>query len=165
MAIRDSLLPDFDQEMAATRGVLCCVPDPLLSWKPHPKSFSMGELASHIARIPRWGETILDRDFYDVAQGTARPYEESPRTIVIATFDGHVSSVRRRLIERTDAELLAPWSLKKGAHTLMTMPRLTAIRRYVLHHIIHHRGQLTVYLRLQDVALPALYGASADQQM
>ena len=165
MSIRDSLLPDFDQEMAATRRVLERVPDAQLDWRPHAKSFTLGGLATHIANIPYWGEAILDRDFYEMTE-TGPPKAALPsQAEVLAAFDRHAGHVRRRLVERSDAELAAPWELRKGAHILMVMPRLTALRRFVLHHLIHHRGQLTVYLRLQNVALPPLYGATADERM
>jgi uncharacterized damage-inducible protein DinB len=165
MSIRESLLPDFDQEMAATRKVLERVPDASLSWRPHEKSFSLAGLATHIASIPHWGEAILERDAYDLA-GTGSPKPEQPTLAdVLRVFDSHVAAVRRRLIECSDGELNAPWELRNGAQMLMVMPRLTAFRRFLLHHIIHHRGQLTVYLRLQNVALPPVYGPTADERM
>jgi uncharacterized damage-inducible protein DinB len=164
MTVKDTFLPDFDHEMAVTRRVLERVPEALLGWKPHEKSFALGGLAAHIAQIPHWGEAILDRDSYDVAQ-PGRPAPESSAADVLATFDGHVSTVRRRLIERSDAELMAPWTLRRGTQTLMLMPRIVALRSFLIHHIIHHRGQLTVYLRLQDVPVPPLYGSTADEKM
>jgi uncharacterized damage-inducible protein DinB len=164
MTLKDAFLPDFDHEMAVTRRVLERVPEAAFGWKPHEKSFALGGLATHIAQIPRWGESILDRESYDVAQG-GRPAEAPSHAAVLETFDRHVANVRKRLLERSEAELMAPWSLKRGAQTLMLMPRLTALRSFLLHHIIHHRGQLTVYLRLQDVPLPPLYGSTADEKM
>ena len=164
MTVKDTFLPDFDHEMAVTRRVLERVPAGALGWKPHDKSFALGDLAAHIAQIPRWGETILERDFYDVAQG-GRPGTPASPAGVLDTFDRHVAAVRRQLIERSDAELMAPWSLKRGTQTLMLMPRIVALRSFLIHHIIHHRGQLTVYLRLQDVPVPPLYGSTADEQM
>jgi uncharacterized damage-inducible protein DinB len=168
MPVRDSLLPEFDHEMAVTRRVLERLPEAGWTWKPHEKSFDLGSLAAHVARIPRWGRTILDRDSYDLSHeanpGTSVA-EPSTLANVLETFDRHVSELRRQLVERSDAELMAPWALKRGAQLVMSMPRLTALRSFVLHHLIHHRGQLTVYLRLQDVPLPPLYGSTADERM
>ena len=168
MPVRDSLLPEFDHEMAVTRRVLERVPESGWAWKPHEKSFDLGGLAAHVARIPRWGRTILDGDSYDLDhEDTAATGAAPPATLqgVLETFDRHVGDLRKQLINRTDGELMAPWALKRGSHLVMSMPRLTALRSFVLHHLIHHRGQLTVYLRLQDVPLPPLYGSTADERM
>ena len=165
MALKDSLLPEFDQEMAATRRVLERVPDQALAWKPHAKSFGLGALATHIAHIPHWGETILDRESHDLLQTSSGRTEQPSTAAVLELFDRHVAAVRRRLLERSDAELMAVWTLRRGAQVVMSMPRIAALRSFLLHHLIHHRGQLTVYLRLQDVPLPPLYGSTADEQM
>jgi len=169
MPVRDSLLPEFDHEMAVTRRVLERVPESGWAWRPHEKSFDMGGLAAHVARIPRWGRTILDRESYDLANdatnGAPVAPEASTLRAVLETFDRHVAELRRHLLDKTDAELLAPWALMRGSQLVMSMPRLTALRSFVLHHLIHHRGQLTVYLRLQDVPLPPLYGSTADERM
>jgi uncharacterized damage-inducible protein DinB len=145
MPVRDTLLPEFDHEMAVTRRVLERVPESHLTWKPHEKSFDLGGLATHLAQIPRWGRTILDRESYDLSSGTARP-ADAPVTVrdVLETFDRHVGELRRHLLDKTDAELMAPWALMRGAHLVMSMPRLAALRSFVLHHLIHHRGKLTV---------------------
>lgn len=164
MSVRDLLLPDFDQEMAATRLVLARVPEAAFAWRPHEKSFGLGGLATHIAQIPRWGEAILDHDFYDLAESGGRAAEQTTLDGVLGTFDRHVRSVRARLLELSDAELMAPWTLRRGTHAILSVPRLAAFRRYLLHHIVHHRGQLTVYLRLQNVPLPPLYGPTADDE-
>jgi uncharacterized damage-inducible protein DinB len=166
MAVRDSLLPEFDHEMAMTRRVLARVPESGLAWRPHEKSLDLGGLAAHLAQIPRWGRTILDRESYDLAHDTPRP-REAPETMqgVLDTFDRHVSELRRHLLDKTDAELMAPWALTRGSQLVMSLPRLAALRSFVLHHLIHHRGQLTVYLRMQDVPLPPLYGSTADEPL
>ena len=166
MAVRDSLLPEFDHEMAVTRRVLERVPETGLAWRPHTKSFDMGGLASHVARIPRWGRSILEREFYDLeGDGAEKLPPDTTVKSVLETFDRHVGELRRHLLEKTDAELMAPWALKRGKEHVVSMPRLTALRSFVLHHVIHHRGQLTVYLRLQDVPLPPLYGSTADERL
>jgi uncharacterized damage-inducible protein DinB len=160
---RQIFLAEFDHEMAMTRRVLERAPEPLFSWRPHDKSFSLGGLVSHLARIPHWGAQILDRDFYDLATSTSSA-DHTTVADVLALFDANVAEVRRMLVERPDSALLSPWALKRGAQIVMSMPRLLALRRFLLHHVIHHRGQLTVYLRLQGVALPPLYGPTADER-
>ncbi len=165
MGVKDTILPDFDQEMAATRRVLERVPEPAMDWRPHPKSFSMGELATHLAQIPHWGTTILTRDDYDLASGGARAAACATVREVLETFDRHVSEVRRGLVDMADGQLLQPWTLRRGAQVVLSVPRIAAVRSFVIHHAIHHRGQLTVYLRLNDVPLPPVYGPTADERM
>ena len=163
MKLCESLLPEFDHEMALTREVLARVPEPAFEWRPHELSFSMQALACHLARVPHWGTSILRRDSHDLA--TPATPRELPGSLaaILELFDRHVAEVRRVLLETTDGELLAPWALKRGKDTLMSMPRVAAIRRFLLYHVVHHRGQLTVYLRLQNVPLPPIYGPSADE--
>ena len=164
MNVRDAALAEFDHEMAVTRRVLERVPESAFDWKPHDKSFSLGGLATHLAQLPHWGTQILERNSYDLATSQPRP----PKTTVaevLTTFDGHVAEVRRAMLARSDAELYALWSLKRGTQTLMQLPKLTALSSFLIHHTIHHRGQLTVYLRLQGVPLPPIYGPTADESM
>jgi uncharacterized damage-inducible protein DinB len=164
MGVRDSLLPDFDHEMAVTRRVLERVPDHALGWRPHEKSFDLGGLAQHLAVIPRWGRAILQRESYDLTERIARqPDQPASRAAILETFDRNVADVRRELLERSDAELMAPWKLLRGGQLVMSLPRLAAFRSFLLHHAIHHRGQMTVYLRMQGVPLPPIYGATADE--
>jgi uncharacterized damage-inducible protein DinB len=166
MPVRESLLPEFDHEMTVTRRVLERVPESAWAWKPHEKSFDLGGLAAHLAQIPSWGRSILDRESYDLAHdGSSRPAPPATIRDVLDTFDRHVGELRRHLLDKTDAELMAPWALKRGTQLVVSMPRLAALRSFVLHHVIHHRGQLTVYLRLQDVPLPPLYGSTADERL
>ena len=161
----ESLLVEFDHEMAVTRRLLDRVPEAAFSWKPHEKSFSLGGLAMHLARLPHWGTQILEGDAYDA--GMESPPKPDPASLaeVLAAFDRNVTEVRRALTTRSDAELRATWTLKKAAHVVLSMPKVSALRRFMLHHVIHHRGQLTVYLRLQNVALPPIYGPSADERL
>ena len=165
MAVRDSLLPEFDQEMAATRLVLERLPESAFGWRPHPKSYDLGGLAAHLAQIPRWGTSILKHDGHDLAAATAPGIALTTVADVLAKFDSHVTEVRAGLLEMADAQLLAPWALRRGTHLVLSMPRIAALRAFVVHHSIHHRGQMTVYLRLQDVPLPPLYGSTADEVM
>ena len=165
MRERDAFIVEFDHEMAATRRVLERVPDDAFEWTPHERSFSLGGLASHLAQLPHWGNQILDAEMYDLAGATGRSAPKSSRAEVLETFDRHVGEVRRALVAGSDAELAAPWTLKRGAHVVLSMPRIAALRRFLLHHVIHHRGQMTVYLRLRDVPGPPLYGPTADERM
>lgn len=163
LTLRDMLVPEFDQEMALTRLVLECVPEEAFDWRPDEKSRPLGGLAAHLARIPRWGAAILEGDGYDLADRSQDPAPANvSRAEVLELFDRHVAEVRRGLTDRTDAELAAPWVLTRGSRVLMSMPRVQAIRRFLLDHAIHHRGQMTVYLRMRDVPLPPFYGPPAD---
>lgn len=166
MAIRDALLPEFDHEMATTRRLLERVPDEHFAWKPHEKSMSLGELAGHIANLPMWcsatlQHTVLDLDAFgeDV---TLRP--PASRGAMLEEFDAKVSAARAAVAASSDPEMLTPWTLKKGSQVFFTMPRISAVRSFVMNHLIHHRGQLSVYLRLQNVPLPSIYGPTADEQ-
>jgi uncharacterized damage-inducible protein DinB len=163
MALVDHLLPEFDHEMATTRRLLERVPDDRLTWKPHAKSFSLGQLAQHVANIPTWGHMTLAQPEIDLATYPNRE-ELGSQGAILAFFDGNAAEARKALVGKTDAELMAPWSLKRGDHTMFTMPKATVWRTFVMNHLVHHRGQLSVYLRQQDVPLPSMYGPSADEQ-
>jgi uncharacterized damage-inducible protein DinB len=162
MAIKDGLLADFDHEMGTTRRLLERVPDERLSWKPHAKSMSLGGLATHLSYIPHWGETILADAAFDLAAAPPTPAEKASRAEILEAFD-QTCRRTRAMMDRTDAEYQALWTLKRSGHQVFSMPRVAAFRSFVLHHVIHHRGQLSVYLRLNDVAVPAIYGPSADE--
>ena len=166
MKISEALLPEFDQEMANTRKTLERVPDDKFGWKPHPKSFAMGPLATHIATMVGWASDVITKDNFDIAPPGAPPYnppEAGSQKELLATFDKNVTAVRAALAGASDERLLAPWSLLKGGATLFTMPRVVCIRSFVMNHTIHHRAQLGVYLRLNDIAVPSIYGPSADE--
>jgi uncharacterized damage-inducible protein DinB len=163
MSARDALLAEFDHEMAMTRHLLERVPDGRLDWRPHEKSYALGGLATHLAQLPHWGTAILQHDFHDLADARPPRAARASTREVLELFDQHVTEVRRALLDTSDAQLMAPWSLRKGEHLVLSIPRLSALRRFLLHHVIHHRGQLTVYLRMQEVPLPPLYGPTADE--
>jgi uncharacterized damage-inducible protein DinB len=167
MKISESMLPEFDQEMANTRKTLERVPFDKLSWKPHPKSFSFSDLATHIATMAEWGKVTLEKDSFDYAPPGAPPYQppklESSKEL-LESFDKGVAEARAALAAADDNKMLAPWSLMAGGKTMMTMPRVAVVRSFVMNHIIHHRAQLGVYLRLNDIPVPALYGPTADEQ-
>jgi len=163
--IRPVLLAEYDHEMAVTRRLLERCPAEF-AWTPHPRSFTLGGLATHLARLPKWGEWILAKDAYDMVLDH-RPQAPAHHTLaeVLETFDQSVGNARGHLTTQSDAELAAPWALLKNGETFMTLPRLSAFKTFVVNHTIHHRGQLSVYLRLLDVPLPAIYGPTADEPM
>ena len=160
MAIAETLLPEFDQEMTTTRRLLERVPSDKGSWKPHPKSFALGHLAQLVAWMPGWVANTLRGTELDLA-GTAGYSFETTETL-LAEFDKNVRATREALAEVQDADFTVPWSLKRGGQVLFTAPRATVVRTHI-NHLVHHRGQLTVYLRLLDVPLPSIYGPTADE--
>lgn len=168
MTIAESLLPEFDQEMASTRKVIARVPDGKADWRPHPKSMAIGYMAVHLARLASWVNLILAEDELDVGKmmksGWKMPEFESAESNV-ASFDQVMASARAAIAAAPDAEFFKPWSLKNNGVTLFTLPKVAALRSMVFNHLIHHRGQMTVYLRLNDVPLPSLYGPTADEPM
>jgi len=167
MKISETMLPEFDQEMANTRKVLERVPAAKFSWKPHPKSSEFGALAAHVANMPDWAGLTMQSDSFDYAPPGAPPYETpkfSSTDDLLAAFDKSVAAARTALAEADDGKFLAPWTLMAGGKALMTMPRVAVIRTFVMNHTIHHRAQLGVYLRLNDIPVPGVYGPSADEQ-
>jgi uncharacterized damage-inducible protein DinB len=165
MALKDALLPEFDHEMGTTRRLLERVPAADLAWKPHLKSFSLGQLAAHIANIPHWVGATLDLTIFDLASigDDARPKQPDAVAPIMHSFDDNVRKARAKIDEQPDGALLVTWTLKQGGHEIFTMPKIAVLRSFVMNHLIHHRGQLSVYLRLRDVPVPAIYGPSADE--
>lgn len=167
MKISETMLPEFDQEMASTRKVLERVPLQNPDWKPHPKSSSVSALAAHIANMPDWAGLTLETDSFDYAPPGAPPYETpkfSSKEELLAAFDKSVAGARAALVAADDSKMLAPWTLMAGGKTMMTMPKVAVIRSFVMNHTIHHRAQLGVYLRLNDIPVPSVYGPTADEQ-
>lgn len=163
MSISSSLLPEFDQELATTRRLLALVRDADLAFRPHPRSWTLGELALHLANLPWWATLTLEGTEFDVNPPgglAARKVESS--TATLHAFDENVARARSALARTADADLLLAWTLKSGGKSLFSMPRVAVLRGFVLNHLIHHRGQLTVYLRMCDVPLPPIYGPTAD---
>lgn len=165
MSIAQSMLPEFDHEMANTRKTLERVPDDKWDWKPHPKSGTMGWLANHIAFMPGWAVDTLTTDSFDfMPNGVMVEMPNSKnRAEVLAMFDKGVAATREALTNTTDAQLMQQWSLLQNGQPLFTMPRVAVLRGMIFNHTIHHRAQLCVYFRLNDVAVPGLYGPSADE--
>jgi uncharacterized damage-inducible protein DinB len=152
--------------MGLTRRVLERVPDGQFDWKPHQKSMTLGRLAEHLAELPGWAKVSIQMDGTDMMVG--RPADHVPpatRAAVLELFDRNVSEARSALSGRTDAELMAPWTLRAAGKEVFTMPKAIVLRSFVMNHVIHHRGQMTVYLRQHDVPVPSIYGPSADEQM
>jgi uncharacterized damage-inducible protein DinB len=162
MSHSDSIVREFSLESANTRKLLERVPDDKLSWKPHTKSMTLSRLATHVSELPSWGDVIVNNDFFDMAAVEFKPVELETRSALLELFDKNVDVFKNALKGKSDDELRKTWQLKAGDKVLIELPRLAAIRSFILSHAIHHRGQLTVYLRLNDVPLPAIYGPSAD---
>ncbi len=166
MALSAALLPEFDQEMASTRKTLERVPDGKFSWKPHEKSSAMGPLAGHLANIPGWLSFTIKEDSLDLAPGGVQMQPPPPpknSKELLAEFDKNVKDGRAALAAASDAELMKPWSLLNNGKVTMTLPKVAVVRGFVMNHLIHHRAQLGVYLRLNNIPVPAIYGPSADE--
>lgn len=167
MSIKDTLLPQFDQEMTSTRKMLDRVPEDAIDWCPHPRSMTLGRLATHVAQTPAWGQRALAADSWDPAPpGSTPPGPLTLRTRaeMLALFDDNVAQTRAAIAGTDDATFARPWSLQRGGTPVFTMSKIGVIRGMLLSHLIHHRGQLSVYLRLRDVPVPGMYGPSADEK-
>ncbi|MGE5646777.1 MAG: DinB family protein [Acidobacteriota bacterium] len=167
MSISARLLPEFDEEFAATRKFLELVPDDKLAWKPHPKSMELGRLAWHLSDFPEWCLAVLKQDALRMTgQDSAAAMERmkgKKRADMLARFDHDLPEARSRLAAASDADLEANWKLEWAGQTVLDNPREDVLRRFVLSHMIHHRAQLGVYLRMNGAPVPGVYGASADE--
>src|SRR6185436_14066396 len=163
MSLARELVSDFTNEAQLTRKVLSAVPEDRLGWKPHDKSMSLGQLAGHVAETPGWCGAMLEPEF-DMATGAAgyKPFAPGNRKDLLETFDKHARAFAPLFADRDDAFLKETWTMRMGDKVLMSQPRHAAVRMIAIHHTIHHRGQLTVYLRLLGVPEPATYGPTAD---
>jgi uncharacterized damage-inducible protein DinB len=161
MSIADTLLPEFDQEMTATRRVIERVPDANPDWKPHPKSFSVAHLAQLLAMMPGWIGHTLTTTERDLASGDG--YRNQSTQALLRMFDDNVKASRAAIAAAKDADFAVPWSLKLNGNVIFTLPRGVVVRQHIS-HLSHHRGQMTVYLRLLDVAVPSVYGPTADER-
>jgi uncharacterized damage-inducible protein DinB len=165
MSISQALLPEFDVEMASARKTLERVPDDKFAWTPHEKSFPMGNLATHLANIPSWASFTINQDSLDIAPN-GEPAKTTPlhsQTDILETFDKNVAAARAAIAGATDEHLFGDWTLQANGKTLMTLPRVAVLRSFVMNHLIHHRAQLGVYLRLNDIPVPSIYGPTADE--
>jgi uncharacterized damage-inducible protein DinB len=167
MPITDWLLPEYDAEMTTTRRLLERVPLDDPQWKPHEKSMPIGYLAFLVASLPGWTTMTLQRTELDIQPPPGKKWgDDAPRTVagLLERFDHDVAQGRAALAAATEADFQVPWTLKMGEHELMTQPRWMVYRQSVINHLVHHRAQLGVYLRLRGVPVPSLYGPSADEQ-
>jgi uncharacterized damage-inducible protein DinB len=165
MRLSETLLPELDQEMATTRRLLERVPDDSLGWRPHDKSMTLGRLGTHVAELPGFVAMILGGSEFDL---TSRTSGYTPKTLdkhqeMLDLFDGNVRSARTAIESAENEALMQPWTLRRGEQVIFTLPRIAALRSMFFSHTIHHRGQLSVYLRLNDVPVPSIYGPSADE--
>jgi uncharacterized damage-inducible protein DinB len=163
-----TVLPEFDREMANTRQLLQVIPGSDASWRPHPKSSTLGELATHIATIPLWAKFVAQQSELDLGSpanaSIARvPFTTTPE--LLERFDGNVRDARAALAGLPEGAMGETWSLRNRDITVFAIPRGAALRSFIMSHLIHHRGQLSVYLRLRDVPLPSLYGPTADTRL
>jgi uncharacterized damage-inducible protein DinB len=166
MSMGQMMLGEFDNEMANTRKVLERVPDEKWNWKPHDKSGTVGWLASHVGNLPGWATMTLQTEQLDYApvDGPAyTPPKITNRKELLAEFDKNVAEARAAISKASDEDMMKGWKLLAGGKEIFTMPRVACLRGMVFNHLIHHRAQLTVYYRLLDVAVPGLYGPSADE--
>lgn len=166
MPIADLILPEFDNEIAVTRRVLERVPDDRGEWKPHPRSFPMGHLAQLVARLPGWTTMMMERTEIDVSPTTGRAFpgytfEKTPT--LLAEFDRNVTDARAAIARASDQDFQVPWTLKRAGSAIATMSRYQMLRSIVFNHLVHHRAQLGVYLRMVDVPVPEMYGPTADE--
>jgi uncharacterized damage-inducible protein DinB len=165
MPLIDALLPEFDREMGLTRKLLDRVPDGQFDWRPHPTSVTLGRLAEHLAEMPLWAAMTMTQS--ELEMTTQRPPEyqrPATRNAVLAMFDSNLKNGRANLAGKTDGEFMAPWTLKAGGKEVFTMPKVAVMRNFVLNHMVHHRGQFSVYLRMLGVKIPSIYGPSGDEQ-
>jgi uncharacterized damage-inducible protein DinB len=163
MSFSQSLLPEFDNEMQNTRKILARVPDERLGYKPHDKSMSLGRLATHIAELPNWAVITIDQDVLDMQPGY-KPHIATSQAEVLEIFDKNVASAREKIASASDEHWGEIWTFKFNGETIMAMPRTAVMRSVVMNHLIHHRGQLSVFLRLNELEVPGMYGPSADEQ-
>lgn len=163
MTISQMLLPEFDREMAATRKMLAIVPEDKFTWKPHEKSMALGRLASHVAEMPGWVGPTIEMDTMEMTPGN-KPYLAETTAQLLADFDKNVAAAHILIEGASDETLARDWQFIYGGHKVFGGPKSEVLRGMIMNHHIHHRAQLGVYLRLQDVAIPGMYGPSADEK-
>lgn len=168
MAMKDALLPEFNQEMANTRKEVERIPEDKLGWKPHEKSMTLGHLVTHLTFIPSWVVHTIAQDSLDLEPPGGEKIKVEPitsRQDALSRFDKNVAAARDAIAAASDEHLAKPWTLLTGGQVVMTLPRIAVLRNFVMNHLIHHRAQLGLYLRLNDVPVPSIYGPSADEGM
>ena len=166
MKISDMFLPEFDQEMTTARKTLERIPEDKLGWKPHEKSMTLGRLAGHVAELAGWAVPTLTQDSLDFAPPGQPPFQPTiatSRKQVLDIFDKNREESRKAIAAISNDEFMKNWTLLRGGQTVMTMPKIAILRSFCINHVIHHRAQLGVYLRLNNIAVPSVYGPSADE--
>jgi len=164
MAIRDGILPEFDHEIANTRKILERVPEGKPDYKPHEKSMAMDRLAGHLAEVPGWAKETILQDSIAIGQpGQGEPLKMTSRKQLLEEFDKRAAAGRAAIAGASDEDFMKPWSLIAYGKPVFTMPKIAVLRGFVMNHMIHHRAQMGVYLRLNDVPVPSIYGPSADE--
>ena len=164
MTMIDSLIEEFEHEAQTTRKHLERLPSDKLDWRPHEKSFTAGGLASHIVECVSWADSIFNRDEFDIDPATYKPYQATSVADLLKTFDDNVADGKQALAGVADADLMQPWRLKMRGRVRFERPKAAVFRDFTLSHLIHHRGQFSVYLRLLNVPVPGSYGPTADEQ-
>ncbi len=157
MKLSDMLLPEYDKEMASTRTTLERIPEDKLTWKPHEKSMPLGRLAGHLAELAGWAVVTIDQDSLDFMPPGGQPFQPTVATSrkqVLKIFDKNREQGHRSIAAASDEHLMKNWTLLRGGQTIMTMPRIAVLRSFCMNHVIHHRAQMGVYLRLNDIAVP-----------
>ncbi|RYZ16033.1 MAG: hypothetical protein EOO16_26490 [Chitinophagaceae bacterium] len=163
--INQTLLPELKQEAANTKKMLERMPADKWDWKPHGKSFSLGKLANHVADLLNWTAFTIGSDGIDWAEFKYQPEEATDAAGLVAIADKHLQASVKALDEASDEQLMQPWTMRNGEQVFFTMPRIAVIRTFAMNHMIHHRAQLSVYLRLLDIPVPGMYGPTADEEM
>jgi uncharacterized damage-inducible protein DinB len=160
-----AFLGELENEAKVTRNCLTRIPEEKFDWKPHEKSMSMGRLATHVAEMFDWIRGTLTKSELDFAAGDYVPFEAKTNAELVEYFDRTIAEAKELVAKTSDEQFLEPWTLKNGDETYFTMPKVAVMRSFVVNHIIHHRGQLSVYMRLNDIPVPSIYGPSADEAM
>jgi len=166
MPLSDLFLTEFDQEMPLTRKTLERIPDDKFSWKPHPKSGSMAWLAGHVAGVPAWLTDTFKLNYFDMAPNGVQmqpPADPKNGKELLETFDKSLAPARAAIAGASDADFFKTWRFLNNGQELFAMPRIAAVRTWVFNHLIHLRGKFTVYLRLNNISVPSIYGPSADE--
>ena len=162
MNLNEALLPEFEHEMNTTKNLLNALSDDIFNYQPHEKSMTTQQLVNHIAEIPKWVNGTLDQEEIDFATTNFAPSNLSSKQEVIALFEKNVEAAKQSLQNTNNETMMGDWTLRNGEQIYFTKPRANVLRTMVMNHIIHHRAQLGVYLRMNNISLPASYGRSAD---
>lgn len=162
MALNEILIPEYKMELATTRNILACVDMKLSDFKPHEKSMSLGRLATHVAEIPGWMDITVNKDELDFASGNFKPFIAASNEALLELFDANAEKAIDILSATSDITFAQNWTMRSGDQIFFTLSKFNVVRTWVMNHLYHHRAQLGVYLRLNNIAVPGTYGPSAD---